>query len=73
MLKGRLEILTGSRVKRIFISGTILGIFPSSCLFSVTINSSDDIIAHAHGISVQGARRAASREQTEFKIHRNML
>ena len=48
MLKGRLEISTESRVKRILISGAILGIFPSSCLFSVTINSSDDVIAHAH-------------------------
>ena len=47
MLKGRLEILTGSRVKRILISGAILGIFPSSCLFSVTINRhGDDVISH---------------------------
>ena len=52
MLKGRLEISTESRVKRILISGAILGIFPSSCLFSVTINRhGDDIINHVTGIS----------------------
>ena len=47
MLKGQLKILTGSRVKRILISGAILGLSPSCSLFSVTINRhSDDIISH---------------------------
>ena len=49
-----------------------------SCSFSVTKNSSNDVIAHVQiynedSRAEQGGGRAASRERTEFKIHQNII